>query len=102
MNEEEEEILLAGSPSCALCSTPLLTGSLRYITEVAVTADFDPLLVIPDDLDGEIDRTLAGMQEAANEGLAGKLEEQVVARRAFLLCPRCRAGFLDTLPGKLQ
>ncbi len=102
MNEEEEEILLAGSPSCALCAAPLPTGSLRYITEIAVTADFDPLLVIPDDLDGEIDRTLTGMQEAANEGLAGQLEEQVVARRAFLMCPRCRPEFLDGLPGKLQ
>ena len=89
-------------PSCASCGTTLATGSLRYVTEVTITADFDPVLVVPDDLDAEIDRTLAGMQEAADEGLAGQLEEQVVARRAFLLCPSCRGTFLTALPGQLH
>ncbi len=90
------------APLCARCSKPLPTASLRYVVEVTVTADFDPLLVFPDDLDGEIDHTLEAMQLAAERGLAGKLGEQVMARRAFLLCPACREQFLDELPGDLQ
>ena len=84
---------------CATCSKVLPTGSLRYVVELAITADFDPVLVFPDDLDGEIEQAVDAIQEAADQGLAGKLEEQVVARRAFLLCPSCRAEFLDKLPG---
>ncbi len=99
MNEEE---LNASPLACARCGTLLGTGSLRYVTEITVTADFDPVLVISDNIDAEIDRTLQGMQDAADEGLAGQLEEQVVARRTFLLCPGCRAEFLEDLPGKLQ
>ncbi len=90
------------APDCAHCGVSLPTGALRYVVEVAITADFDPVLVLSDDIDGEIDRTLEGMQEAADEGLAGKLQEQVVARRAFILCPSCRAKWLETLPGELQ
>jgi len=84
---------------CATCGRSLPTGSLRYVVELAVTADFDPVLVFPDDLDGEIEQALDAIQEAADQGLAGKLEEQVVARRAFLLCPECRNEFLGALPG---
>jgi len=84
---------------CAMCTKALPTGSLRYVVEMAITADFDPVLVFPDDLDGEIEQAVDAIQEAADQGLAGKLEEQVVARRAFLLCPSCRSTFLEGLPG---
>jgi hypothetical protein len=97
-----DEEAMAPPPGCAHCGTVLSTGSLRYVTEVTVTADFDPVLVLPDNIDAEIDRTLQGMQDAADQGLAGQLEEQVVARRTFLLCPSCRAEFLESLPGRLQ
>ncbi|MDP7113316.1 MAG: hypothetical protein QGH45_15195 [Myxococcota bacterium] len=97
-----DEEAVAPPPCCARCGTVLSTGSLRYVTEVTVTADFDPVLVIPENIDAEIDRTLQGMQDAADQGLAGQLEEQVVARRTFLLCPGCRAEFLESIPGRLQ
>jgi hypothetical protein len=97
-----DEEAIAPPLGCARCGTLLGTGSLRYVTEITVTADFDPVLVIPDDINAEIDRTLQGMQDAADEGLAGQLEEQVLARRTFLLCPGCRAEFLESLPGRLQ
>jgi len=90
------------APQCVTCGKPLPTGSLRYVAEVSVTADFDPVLVFPDDMDGEIERTLQAMKEAAEEGLASKLGEQVIARRAFLLCPKCRNEFVDGLPGELH
>jgi len=85
--------------SCASCGTGLPAGSLRYIVELTMTADFDPVMVFPDDLEGDLETALEAVQEAANEGLAGELEEQVLARRAFLLCPACRKAFLESLPG---
>ncbi len=88
--------------ACARCGAALPNGSVRYVTEVTVTADFDPILVLPDDLDGEIERALDAVQRATDQGLAGELEEQVLARRAFLLCPACRGEFLEGLPGRLQ
>jgi len=87
---------------CALCNVALPTGALRYVTEVTVTADHDPFLAVPDDIDGEIERTLKAMEEAARKGRADELEAQVVTRRAFLLCPGCREAFLGGLPGRLQ
>ncbi len=103
MNDGGRDAGARGSPAqCALCARKLPNGSLRYIAEVSVTADFDPLLVFPDDLDGQIEHTLQAMQEAAEEGLGGKLSEQVIARRAFLLCPACREQWLAKLPGELQ
>lgn len=90
------------APACALCGRQLPTGSLRYVSEVTLTADFDPLLVVPDDIDGEIERTLQAMKEAAAQGLSKSLSEQVIAKRVFMLCPKCRADFLESLPGQLH
>ena len=87
------------APDCAGCGKALPNGSLRYVVEMTITADFDPVMIFPDDLDGEMERTLDAVQEAADEGLAGKLEEQVIARRAYLFCPGCRNEFMESLPG---
>jgi len=101
-DDENSGESITGPAQCVLCARPLSTGALRYIAQVTITADFDPVLVFPDDLDGEIERALQAMKEAAEEGLASKLGEQVITRRAFLLCPTCREKFLAGLPGELQ
>ena len=88
--------------ACALCGITLPTGSLRYITEVSITADSDPVLVMPDDMDAEIQQALRAMEDAVGQGRARELDEQVVVRRAFLLCAKCRDAFLEGLPGRLQ
>jgi hypothetical protein len=90
------------APSCASCGKLLPTASLRYVVEITVTADFDPMVVYPDDLDAETNETLEAMQVASERGLASKLGEQLMARRAFMLCPPCREQFLADMPGEAQ
>jgi hypothetical protein len=104
MNSDDDlhDDSVTGPAQCVRCAKPLPTGSLRYVAEISVTADFDPVLVFPDDMDGEIEHALQAMKDAAEEGLSSKLGELVITRRAFLLCPACREEFLEGLPGELQ
>ncbi len=75
---------------CDRCGVDLPAGSLKYLVTIHVTADFDG--VLPDQ--GEMEDLEAFMRaiDAADAPEAGK---DVYQSQGFLLCPACKASFLD-------
>ncbi|MBW2056736.1 MAG: hypothetical protein JRH07_17150 [Deltaproteobacteria bacterium] len=68
--------------SCFKCGRYLPPGSLKYVVQIKVYADFDGFLSVADeDLDGEMDRILQEIEWANPEDL----EREVYEEMGFLL-----------------
>lgn len=75
--------MLAKVPTCHGCGRPLAPGSLKYIVQIKVYADFDGFLSIADgeDLEAEMDRILKEIQRRDPR----EMEEEVHQEIDFLM-----------------
>ena len=74
------------------CGKRLPEGSLKYVVDIRVYADFDGVLNFPEgDIEEEVNRLMAEI-----EGMdPGELERDVYQEMAFLLCKGCRDRFVE-------
>ena len=77
---------------CVKCGKRLPEGSLKYVVDIRVYADFDGVLNFPEgDIEEEVNRLMGEI-----EGMdPGELERDVYQEMAFLLCKGCRDRFVE-------
>lgn len=75
---------------CQRCGAELPPGSLKYIVTIHVTADFDGVLPA----EGGIEDLEAFMHQVDAEDSV-PLEKDVYQSKGYLLCPACKASFLQ-------
>jgi hypothetical protein len=77
---------------CVKCGKNLPEGSLKYVVDIRVYADFDGVLNLPGgDIEEEVSRLMAEIESMD----PGELEKDVYQEMAFLLCKRCRDRFVE-------
>ena len=76
---------------CSRCSKTLPVGSLTYVVNVRVFADFDGVLLEPEE---GIDRQLTEVLEQVEELDPKDLEKEVYEEFSLVLCKRCRDHFV--------
>lgn len=77
---------------CAKCGKGLPMGSLKYVVNIRVYADFDGVLSFPE---GDIEEELNRLMEESERMDPGELERDVYQEVAFLLCKACRDRFME-------
>ena len=77
---------------CLKCGKSLAEGSLKYVVDIRVYADFDGVLSLPEgDIEEEVNRLMGEI-----EGMdPSELEKDVYQEIAFLLCKGCRDRFME-------
>ena len=77
---------------CLKCGKSLPEGSLKYVVDIRVYADFDGVLSLPEgDIEEEVNRLMGEI-----EGMdPSELEKDVYQEIAFLLCKGCRDRFME-------
>ena len=78
--------------ACFRCGKTLPPGSLKYVAQVRVFADFDGVL-----LEGEedIDHQLRRMMDEVEAADPEELEKEVFEEYTIILCKSCRDRFVD-------
>jgi hypothetical protein len=67
-------------------------GSLKYVVDIRVYADFDGVLNLPgEDIEEEVHRLMGKIERMD----PGELEKDVYQEMAFLLCKGCRDRFVE-------
>ncbi len=74
---------------CQRCGAELPPGSLKYLLTLHVTADFDGSVPA----EGGLEDLEAFMRQVDAQGESA-LEKDVYQSQGYLLCPRCKEGFL--------
>ena len=74
------------------CGKRLPEGSLKYVVNIRVYADFDGVLNLPGgDIEEEVHRLMGEIERMD----PGELEKDVYQEMAFLLCKGCRDTFAE-------
>jgi len=77
---------------CVRCGKDLPEGSLKYVVDIRVYADFDGVLRFPEgDIEAEVSRLMAEIERMDPQ----ELERDVYQEMAFLLCKSCRDRFVE-------
>jgi hypothetical protein len=80
--------------SCWRCGVPLPPGSLTYAVHIKVFADFDGVLLEPEEgMDKELKQILDQIQKSDPK----ELEKEVYEELAIVLCKSCRDRFVDEI-----
>jgi hypothetical protein len=74
------------------CGIELPYGSLVYVVQIKVFADFDGVIVDPDE---ESRQPMEKLLEQIQKADPKELENEVYEEFTFVLCKRCRDGFVD-------
>ncbi len=75
---------------CHSCGRDLPKGTLKYIVEIRIFADFDGCL---EEYDGELDEGLNELLDAMENADMKTLEEDVSKELIYILCKNCRDKF---------
>lgn len=74
------------------CGKRLPEGSLKYVVDIRVYADFDGVLNLPgEDIEEEVHRLMGKIERMD----PGELEKDVYQEMAFLVCKGCRDTFVE-------
>ena len=77
---------------CMRCGKDLPEGSLKYVVDIRVYADFDGVLRFPEeDIEEEVSRLMTEIEKMDPQ----ELERDVYQEMAFLLCKGCRDKFVE-------
>ncbi len=72
---------------CFRCGRRLPFGSLKYVINISISADFDGILLEPDgDINDEYERLLSEIEDLDEEAL----ERDVYQDFDFILCNSCK------------
>jgi hypothetical protein len=74
------------------CGKDLPEGSLKYVVDIRVYADFDGVLHFPE---GDIAEEIHRLVEEIEQMDAHELEKEVYQELGFLLCKGCRDRFME-------
>ncbi len=74
------------------CGKDLPEGSLKYVVDIRVYADFDGVLHFPE---GDIEEEVHQLMEEIEQMDAHELEKEVYQELGFLLCKGCRDRFME-------
>jgi len=77
---------------CSRCGRDLPAGSLAYVANLRVFADFDGVLLEPEE---GVDRQLKQVLDRIQECDPRELEQDVYEEFTLLLCKRCRDRFVE-------
>ena len=77
---------------CSRCGKRLPPGGLAYVANLRVFADFDGVLLEPEE---GIDRQLKGILKQVQDSDPGELEKDVYEEFTLLFCKRCRDEFVE-------
>jgi hypothetical protein len=77
---------------CLRCGKSLPRGSLKYIVDLQVYADFDGYLAEEGE---DLELSLGKVLEEAEGRDEEELEEEVYLRQLYLVCKDCRDRFLS-------
>ena len=77
---------------CVRCGKRLGPGSLVYVAQIKVFADFDGVIPEPE---GDLDSQMRGILEQIQESDPKDLEKEVYEEFRLLLCKSCRDRFVD-------
>jgi hypothetical protein len=78
-------------PFCIRCGKLLPSGSLKYIVDLRVYADFDGVLIDEEEVQDNIGRLLEAIEIKGQV----ELEEEVYLHQVYLICKDCRDRFLS-------
>jgi hypothetical protein len=84
---------------CVKCGKSLPQGSLKYVVDIRVYADFDGVLNLPE---GDIEEEVHRLMEEIERMDPGELERDVYQEMVVLLCKRCRDRFVEDPLGRSQ
>jgi len=74
------------------CGKDLPEGSLKYVVDIRVYADFEGVLRFPEeDIEEEVSRLMTEIEKMDPK----ELERDVYQEMAFLLCKGCRDRFVE-------
>jgi hypothetical protein len=77
---------------CVKCGKSLPEGSLKYVVDIRIYADFDGVLSLPEgDIEEEVNRLMGEVERMDPR----ELERDVYQEIAFLLCKKCRDRFME-------
>ena len=77
---------------CMRCGMDLPYGSLVYVVQIKVFADFDGVILDPDE---ESQHPMEKLLEQIQKADPKELEKEVYEEFMLVLCKRCRDGFVD-------
>jgi len=77
---------------CSRCGKKLPPGNLTYVVNIRVFADFDGVLIEPEE---EIDRQLKKILDEVQDADPGELEKEVYEEFNLFLCKSCRDRFVE-------
>lgn len=77
---------------CIRCGKNLIPGSVKYIVDLQVYADFDGYLSAEE---GEVQARIKRLLEEIELKDEADLEEEVYLRQIYLICKDCRDRFLS-------
>ncbi len=79
---------------CWRCGKGLLPGALTYLVHIQVFADFDGVLLEPEE---GVDQQLKQALEQIKEADPKELEKEVYEELTLLLCKSCRDRFVEEI-----
>jgi len=78
--------------ACDRCGKEIEQGGLTYVVQIRVFADFDGVLLEPEEgMDRELKQALEQIEAASPE----ELEKEVYEEMTLLLCKSCRDRFVE-------
>lgn len=77
---------------CSRCGKKLPPGSLTYVLNVRIFADFDGVVIEPEE---GIDRQLNQILDQIQEADPRELEKEVYEEFTLFLCKACRDRFVE-------
>jgi hypothetical protein len=80
--------------TCWRCGKELLAGGLNYVIHIQVFADFDGLLLEPEE---GIDKQLRQLMDQVEKSDPKELEKEVYEEFTLLLCKSCRDRFVEEI-----
>jgi hypothetical protein len=78
--------------SCIRCGKVLSPGSLTYVAQIRVFADFDGVIL---EEEGDVDHHLKRMLDEVEAADPEALEKEVFEEYTMILCKSCRDRFVD-------
>ncbi len=85
---------------CSDCGAMLPHGSLRYVVDITIFADYDGY--VDEDKDADIDERIQYLLEAMEEMDPNELEEDVYQELSIVLCQSCRDKFKERFMNYLR
>jgi hypothetical protein len=90
----DQELKGPKGQSCFRCGKALPPGSLTYVTQIRIFAEFDGLLLEPEE---GVDQQLRQLLKQVEQSTSEELEKEVYQEFHLILCKSCRDRLVDEI-----